>query len=80
MPTDVLVEREPTTGATYCYFSGVPVAATHHVSDLVLVDLDSRGHVIGVEFAGGLDGVSDEEWELIAALAPSEAATLRALG
>lgn len=79
MPTDVLVEREPTTGATYCYFSRAPVAATHHVSDLVLVDLDARGQVIGVEFVGGIALVSDEEWGLLAQMAPSEAAALRNL-
>jgi uncharacterized protein YuzE len=45
------VTRDDETGATYYRLSRSPVARTANPSDLVMVDLDADGDVIGVEFA-----------------------------
>lgn len=50
---DALAETDIETGATYVRLSSAPVASTRHVADLVMVDLDSQGEPVGVEFAGG---------------------------
>jgi hypothetical protein len=49
------------------------------VRRLKIVVLASDISYVGVEFVGGIDLVSDEEWRLLAQMAPSAAAALRNL-
>lgn len=79
MPTHMAIETDSVTGATYCALADAPVATTHHVSALVLIDLDPTGDVVGVEFAAGLAAVPDEEWRALLDAVPSHAADFRTL-
>lgn len=47
----VLVESDPTTGASYFLLSDAPVARTVHISDLLMVDVDAAGDPVGVDVA-----------------------------
>jgi len=47
----VLVEQDPETGASYITLGEGTVSRTVEVSELVMVDLDAAGGVVGIEFA-----------------------------
>lgn len=52
-PSDVLIERDAATGASYYVLSDAHVGRTVHVDELISVDLTEDGHPVGVEFAFG---------------------------
>ncbi len=45
------IEEDPITGATYVTLRDNSVARTVDVTDLITVDLDGAGDVVGVDFA-----------------------------
>lgn len=59
---DVLVETDLSTGASYFVLSDEPVAATVHISDLVMVDVDADGAPVAVDVAAPVARVSWETW------------------
>jgi uncharacterized protein YuzE len=79
MVADMVVERDPETGAVYCAFGTAPVARTRHLSDLVLVDVDNLGDVIGVEFAGDPRRLTDDDWRAVLEAVPQRAVQLTTL-
>jgi uncharacterized protein YuzE len=48
---DAVLEHDTDNGCLYLRASGNPVARTVSLSDLVMVDLDDAGEVVGVELA-----------------------------
>lgn len=54
------VSFDPYAGATYIELSDQKPARTISVTDLVMVDVDERGRMVGVEFAVRPDEISDE--------------------
>lgn len=49
--SDVLIERDAVTGASYYVLGDAHVARTVHVSDLIAVDFAADENPVGVEFA-----------------------------
>lgn len=57
-------------GAVYVAFSDAPVARTRSLSDLIAVDLDEHGELIGVDFAAPLEAVAVEDMDRLVTLYP----------
>lgn len=79
MTADMVIDRDPGTGAIYCAFGSAPVARTRHLSDLVLVDVDAQDEVVGIEFAGDVDHLPDEHWRAVLDALPDQAGQLTTL-
>jgi uncharacterized protein YuzE len=60
--SDVLVETDLGTGATYYVLTANEVAHTWNASEMVSVDIDEQGQAVGVEFAAGVTNVADQDW------------------
>ena len=70
----MLIERDTETGASYLVLDeDAEIDRTIHLSDLVMVDVDSSGVPVGVEFATGtLDGEPAREgWRAVVEAFPA---------
>lgn len=77
----MLVEptRDPETGATYYYVTDHAVAKTVCVADVINVDLDSDGEVVGVEFVVAPERITAADRIELAARFPILSKTIPAL-
>jgi uncharacterized protein YuzE len=67
----MLVSYDPEAGATYVEFTDDQVARTVSLSDLVMVDVDLHGDVVGVEFVVAPRDITDAMFALVADAYPA---------
>lgn len=68
---------DKTTGVCYFTLTDAPVARTHSVTNLIMVDLDANNDPIGIEFAMNFNQVSEEDWIALSQAYPSLSEAIR---
>jgi hypothetical protein len=64
-------EHDLTAGTTYVRLSEAPTAHTlHHISDVIMVDVDDAGRPVGVELLVPPDTIKPEDWYALAKVVP----------
>lgn len=62
--TDVMIERDAVTGASYYVLEDTDVARTVEINELISVDLAADGRPVGIEFAFSR-APSHDDWMMV---------------
>ena len=61
----MVLEQDLVSGATYVRLMDAEVARTVSVDDLISVDVDARGDVVGIEFAFPIKDATAQNWQAV---------------